>query len=528
MAHILRLLYGWHRIEHLLVYEASLFGIGIYREIAHAERGEVLEEVGALTRIDVVILQCHLYDDAGGTDMRPLDRYAQVMITRSPAARTYQHIILAICQELAVDALDIIGYIEIVHRRELVIVLHIHHIGDILADAMAQGVVGTEQTVGIRYRPDILVEHLLGIHDRTDLEEIEIAGLVGMDIASKLNLHRSAHRLGTALHRHLHEFRQGYHIVLEHSGKGDELAAGFIHTVVDDLIVRVEGRGDVVETQVFYRILHAELEDIESVIHLEVIAHVLHVEGVELGLGIAQRHLCLGSLQHLMRMIRTDAEGLTAIHDILTQSEGKTGYTLLCLLIADRIIVERTEHATHRRIIAGAVVLAHHLLQDNRHLLLVDDVAGGCHVCLGIAIEYRGIHALDGTGEHLEHLILIVEIRNHIGGIDAGERLIVGIFEQRTGTDGDRTLRCLEEGEEVGYQRIGQLRMEEVLQDFIIAGIAQGYRIEIVAHHELVEDIGTEHHGLRNLHGGILILVELGMALDDVVEEGKSPALSAQ
>ena len=46
--------------------------------------------------------------------------------------------------------------------------------------------------------------------------------------------------------------------------------------------------------------------------------------------------------------------------------------------------------------------------------------------------------------------------------------------------------------------------MEEVLQDFIIAGIAQGYRIEIVAHHELVEDIGTEHHGLRNLHLGVV------------------------
>ena len=53
MAHILRLFYGWHRIQYLLVHEASLLGIRIYREIAHAERGEVLEEVGALTRIDV-------------------------------------------------------------------------------------------------------------------------------------------------------------------------------------------------------------------------------------------------------------------------------------------------------------------------------------------------------------------------------------------------------------------------------------------------------------------------------------------
>ncbi len=60
--------------------------------------------------------------------------------------------------------------------------------------------------------------------------------------------------------------------------------------------------------------------------------------------------------------------------------------------------------------------------------------------------------------------------------------LIVGILEKRAGTDGYRTLRCLEEGEEVGYQCIGQLRMEEVLQDFVIACIAQSYRIEIVAH----------------------------------------------
>ena len=120
------------------------------------------------------------------------------------------------------------------------------------------------------------------------------------------------------------------------------------------------------------------------------------------------------------------------------------------------------------------------------------------------------------------------KIRNHIGGIDAGERLIVGILEQRTGTDGDRTLRCLKEGEEVGYQGIRQLRMQEVLQYLIIAGIAQRYRIEIVAHHEFIEDIGTEHHGFRYLHGGILILIELRMALDDVVQECKTSTLSAQ
>lgn len=121
-----------------------------------------------------------------------------------------------------------------------------------------------------------------------------------------------------------------------------------------------------------------------------------------------------------------------------------------------------------------------------------------------------------------EHLILILQIRNHIGGIDAGERLVVRILKKRTGTDGYRTLRGLEEGEEVGYQGIRQLRMQEVLQYLFIAGIAQRYRIKVVIHHECIKDVGTEHHRLRNLHGGILILVELRMTLDDIVEESKA------
>ena len=229
-----------------------------------------------------------------------------------------------------------------------------------------------------------------------------------------------------------------------------------------------------------------------------------------------------------MRMIRTDTQGLTTIHDILTQSEGETGYAFLCLFISYRIIVKRTEHTTHRWVEAGAIILTHHLLQDNRHLLLVDDVAGGSHIRLGITIEHGGIHALDGTSQHLKHLIFILKIRNHIGRIDTGKRLIVRILKKRTGTDGDRTLRCLEEGEEVSYQGIRQLRMQKMLQYLIIAGIAQRYRIEIVAHHKFIEDIGTEHHGFRNLHGGILILIELQMALNDIVEKGKSSTLSAQ
>ena len=168
------------------------------------------------------------------------------------------------------------------------------------------------------------------------------------------------------------------------------------------------------------------------------------------------------------------------------------------------------------------------MLQDDCHLLLVDDIARCGHISLGIAIEHRGIHTLDGTRQHLKHLILVLKIRYHIGGIDSCKGLIVGIFEKRAGTDGYRTLRRLKKGEEVGYQCVGQLCSEEMSQDFVIACIAQSYGIEIVALHERIEDIGTKDNCLRNLNRGIVVLIELRMALDDIVEKCQTSALASQ
>ena len=73
MAHILRLLHRRHRIQYLLIDESSFFRVCIYRKIAYSKRGEILEEMGALTWVDIIVLQRYFYDDTGGTDMRPLD-----------------------------------------------------------------------------------------------------------------------------------------------------------------------------------------------------------------------------------------------------------------------------------------------------------------------------------------------------------------------------------------------------------------------------------------------------------------------
>ena len=65
---------------------------------------------------------------------------------------------------------------------------------------MSQRVVRTQQTFVIRNRAEVLVKHLLRIHYRSYLQEIEFSGAVVVDIAGKLYLYGASHALGTILH----------------------------------------------------------------------------------------------------------------------------------------------------------------------------------------------------------------------------------------------------------------------------------------------------------------------------------------
>ena len=46
-----------------------------------------------------------------------------------------------------------------------------------------------------------------------------------------------------------------------------------------------------------------------------------HVQRIETGLGVAQRRLHLTGLQHLVRVVGTDAQGLSAVHDVLAKTQ---------------------------------------------------------------------------------------------------------------------------------------------------------------------------------------------------------------
>ena len=138
-----------------------------------------------------------------------------------------------------------------------------------------------------------------------------------------------------------------------------------------------------------------------------------------------------------MWMIGRNAQRLSSIYDILAQTQRERGDTLVGLFVADGVVVDRPQHTREVGVEAVAILVAHHLLQYHRHLLLVYHVARGGHVGLGVAVEYRGIYALDGVDafdrleQQAQHLVLVVDVGDHVGRVDAGEGLIVCVFEQR-------------------------------------------------------------------------------------------------
>ena len=104
----------------------------------------------------------------------------------------------------------------------------------------------------------------------------------------------------------------------------------------------------------------------------------------------------------------------------------------------------------------------------------------------------------------------------------------MGVLQQRRRPYGYRTLRGIEESEEVAYQGVRQLRLEECLKYLIVRGIAQCDLVEVVLLHEIVEDVCTEDDGLRYLYGGSRISVEVWVRLYYMVKERQATSFSTK
>ena len=484
--------------------------------------------MGALTGVYPVVGQPGFHDDAGRRNIRPFHRYAEPSVAATPPSRTHQYVMLTFVKEAAVELLDVVGY-QLVVGGGIAFGLHIDDVLQVVHHTVSQRVSALEQELFFRHQSQVFVQPGFHIDHRTDLQQIEHAALgTGVQIDGKLDFHRTTHLALTVFLHKLEDAGQREDVVLEDVGKGDELAPAGIDAVAYHHVIRVVGRGDEVQGAVGLGIFHMELQQVEAVVEREVLSQVLQVEGIEAGLGLAQGDFHLAGLEHLRGVVRTDTQGETAVDNVFSKSQRQAHRAFFGQFVVDGIIVDRAGHTGYGRIVTVAILGANHFLKDDGHLFLVDDVASGLHVGLAILIIYGGIHTLDGIAQHAEHLVLVVQIGNHVSGIDTGKRLVVGVFQQAGRTDGNGGLDGIEEGEKVFHQTVGQLGPEESLQNHVVGGIAQGYLVQLVGVHELIEHIGTKHHGFRNHDRGVFKLVELGMTLHHVIDKGQSAPLASQ
>ena len=106
--------------------------------------------------------------------------------------------------------------------------------------------------------------------------------------------------------------------MLKDVGKGYQLAAAGINTIAYHHVVRIVGRSNKVQSSVGFGVFHMEFQQVKSIVEREVLSQVLQVEGIEAGLCFTQGNFHFAGLKHLRRMIRTHAQGQSAVDNVFS------------------------------------------------------------------------------------------------------------------------------------------------------------------------------------------------------------------
>ena len=315
--------------------------------------------------------------------------------------------------------------------------------------------------------------------------------------------------------------------MLENIYERQDLTTTGIITVTDNLVIRIISGNNIFQGTVRIGFLQSQSLQVKRIIDRELFCQVLQVECIETGLRLPESKIHRTHLQDIVRMTGRETQRLSAIYDIFTQTEGNIGNSVFRLFVTDRIEIQRTGHAGDSRVEMIVVTVADHFLQDDRHLLLIDQVGRGSHISLTVTIKDGSINRLDRIAQQAEHFIFIIQPGNHIGRINPGERLIMRVFQQTGRTDGYRAFHHIEECHQIIDQTGWQTGTEKVFQYRFVIRITQGDRQKFVCLHELIEDIRTDHNGLRNIRVKVLRL-QFGITLDHSAHKGQSSTLSSQ
>ena len=120
------------------------------------------------------------------------------------------------------------------------------------------------------------------------------------------------------------------------------------------------------------------------------------------------------------------------------------------------------------------------------------------HIGAAAVVERGGIYTLDGLVEHAEHLVTVLDIRDHICRVDSCKRLIVTVFQFRAGTYGKRVVRSCHIDLQLGNQGLRKAGRHELGQDLVISQFRINDILKSILLDELVEILRRNDYASRN------------------------------
>ena len=149
-------------------------------------------------------------------------------------------------------------------------------------------------------------------------------------------------------------------------------------------------------------------------------------------------------------------------------------------------------------------------------------------ICPCSVIVSRSVDALYGFVEHTEHLLSVLGIRNHVSGINSGERLVIAVLELRAGPDRKRSVHSLEIGSQLCDKLLRKTRGHEFGEYLVVRKFGVDYILETVLLDELVEIVGADDYRSRDGQAHVRICVRETVLFYQRIKESETSGLAAE
>ncbi|OLA23927.1 MAG: hypothetical protein BHW17_04440 [Dorea sp. 42_8] len=304
-------------VERLFA-EYAVAAEGADRQVTHAQRGDVLEEVRALRRLDVEFLDAAFDDHLGFGDVVPLDGYAEERIRRTPAAGTDEYVGAFFVAHAAVQLQQFVGDLLGRKRTERA-AFDVDDVRDVAHHADAEGVLAVDQRIGGVHFAPVDRPVVLIVDDRADLQQVENLLLPRrhVHIDGEFDLHGAAHLLGAHVQDVGDDLRQREGVVFQYVVECYDFAAPVEGAVRDALVLAVPHRADEARIAQFGDLGDVEPPQVHRVVDRRAELFGLQAQGQHFVLRVAQRQFGRRGLEHLLRIAGREAQRAPSVHDQL-------------------------------------------------------------------------------------------------------------------------------------------------------------------------------------------------------------------